>query len=74
MTNRDYVALLREAIAQSGLTSSDYSRTVLIRNDRTLRRWLTGESPIPKAVSDYLLSRSQDDLLRRGKELLEPTG
>ena len=66
--------LLREAVAQSGLCAAQYARNVLIRNDRTLRRWLAGESPIPQAVSDYLLSRSQDDLLRRGKELLEPTG
>ena len=53
-----YVSLLREAVRASGLTSSAYARRVLIREPRTCRRWLRGESPIPQAVCDYLERQS----------------
>ena len=46
--------LLRAAITASGLSTSIYARTVLIRDPRTLRRWLSGESPIPQSVMDFL--------------------
>jgi hypothetical protein len=48
--------LLREAIRQSGMSASRYARRVLIRNDRTVRRWLAGESPIPDAVRAFLVA------------------
>lgn len=58
MTDADQQALglslLQRAIAASGLSASRYAREVLIRDERTIRRWLTGESPIPQAVLDYL--------------------
>lgn len=47
-------ALLRAAIAASGLTTSGYARNVLIRDPRTVRRWLAGTSPIPAAVLAHL--------------------
>lgn len=50
----NYIALLREAVRTSGLSASAYARTLLIRDPRTVRRWLAGTSPIPKAVQDYL--------------------
>lgn len=50
------VERLRAAIQQSGLSSSEYARTVLTRDSRTVRRWLSGESPIPEAVRRYLES------------------
>ena len=50
----DYIVLLREAVRTSGLTAEKYAHTVLMRNPRSLRRWLDGSSPIPTAVRDYL--------------------
>lgn len=50
----DAVAQLRAAIDRSGLSASEYARTILTRDPRTVRRWLSGESPIPQAVCDYL--------------------
>ena len=41
--------LLRRAIAASGLSVRKFA-DVLIRDPRTLFRWLSGESPLPKAV------------------------
>lgn len=53
-TRTEQIEALRRAIAASGLSMSDYARTVLIREPRTVRRWITGDSPIPQAVLDYL--------------------
>lgn len=50
----DYVTLLREAVRASGLSAEQYAQQILIRNPRTLRRWLAGTSPIPQAVIRYL--------------------
>ena len=47
-------ALLRAAIAASGLTTSGYARNVLIRDPRTVRRWLAGQAPIPQTVRAFL--------------------
>lgn len=46
--------LLREAIAASGLSARQYAVQVLLRDERTVRRWLAGDSPIPKVVVDRL--------------------
>ena len=48
------VALLRAAIAASGLSARRYAIDVLTRDERTVRRWLSGQSPIPQAVLRYL--------------------
>jgi hypothetical protein len=48
------LARLRAAITASGLSASIYARTVLIRDPRTCRRWLAGDSPIPQSVIDFL--------------------
>lgn len=45
---------LRAAIKASGLSARQYAKTVLLREERTCRRWLSGESPIPKAVLVFL--------------------
>lgn len=47
-------ALLRDAIARSGLSARQYALTVLVRDERTVRRWLAGDSPIPAPVRAYL--------------------
>ena len=43
--------LLRAAIAASGLSVRKFA-VVLVRDPRTLFRWLSGESPLPKAVRE----------------------
>ena len=46
------IARLREAIRASGLSITEYARRVLVRDSRTLRRWLAGDRQIPQAVLD----------------------
>jgi len=48
------ISLLRAAITSSGLSASAYARDILIREPRTIRRWLAGDSPIPESVLHYL--------------------
>lgn len=43
--------LLRAAIAASGLSVRKFAG-VLVRDPRTLFRWLSGESPLPRAVRE----------------------
>lgn len=45
---------LRQAITASGLSAVLYAKQVLIRDPRTCRRWLSGESPIPQSVIEFL--------------------
>ena len=45
---------LRAAIAQTGLSNSAYAREVLVRDPRSLRRWLAGDAPIPRQVLKLL--------------------
>jgi hypothetical protein len=45
--------LLSAQIAASGLSVSEFARTVCGRDPRTVRRWLAGET-IPYSVSDWL--------------------
>ena len=48
------VKLLQKRIAESGLSSGTFASDVLIREPRTIRRWLTGDSPIPNRVREWL--------------------
>lgn len=48
------LARLRAAITASGLSATLYARQVLIRDSRTVRRWLAGDSPIPQSVIQFL--------------------
>jgi hypothetical protein len=41
-------------IAASGLSARRYAVEVLLRNERTIRRWLAGDSPIPARVVAFL--------------------
>lgn len=54
MPDTDPVALLRSAIERSGLSARQYAVTVLLRDERTVRRWLAGKSPIPDPVVTFL--------------------
>lgn len=51
MDDRD---LLARVIDASGLTRSQYAKRVLLREPRTIRRWMDGDSPIPRVVAEYL--------------------
>ncbi len=46
--------LLAAAIERSGLSARKFAELVLVRDERTIRRWLAGDSPIPKVVRDML--------------------
>jgi hypothetical protein len=48
------VALLRSVIERSGKSARQYAAEVLLRDERTVRRWLAGESPIPEPVIAFL--------------------
>lgn len=53
----DAIARLRELIDESGLSASEFARSVLIREPRTIRRWLAGDSPIPDVVIEWMALR-----------------
>jgi len=46
--------LLARVIDASGLSRRRYAERVLARDERTLRRWLSGDTPIPLVVVEYL--------------------
>jgi hypothetical protein len=50
----DPAALLRAAIDRSRLSARQYAVSVLLRDERTVRRWLAGDSPIPDVVVAFL--------------------
>lgn len=52
------LALLRELLKSSGMSASAYARDVLVRDPRTLRRWLNGDGAIPRTVIDFLTRSS----------------
>jgi hypothetical protein len=49
--NRD---LLSALITASGLSIAEFARTVLGRDERTVRRWLTGEIDVPESAAVWL--------------------
>lgn len=46
--------LLAKRIAESGLPARRFATEVLLRDERTVRRWLAGDSPIPEPVLEFL--------------------
>lgn len=54
MVGMNDAELLSAAIEQSGLSARKYAELVLVRDERTIRRWLKGDSPIPKVVREML--------------------
>lgn len=68
---------LAQAIARSGLSARHYAERVLTRDERTVRRWQSGKSPIPREVLRFLaagarMPRDPEDirLLNLARELL----
>ncbi len=53
-TSTERIDLLERRIDESGLKTGAFAREVLVREPRTVRRWLTGESPIPNRVLQWL--------------------
>ena len=50
--------LLRTAIDASGLSVRRFAREVLVRDPRTVFRWLAG-APLPRAVRDMLAASTR---------------
>ena len=48
------VRALQLAIKASGLSARRFATDILMRDERTIRRWLAGQSPIPAAVQRWL--------------------
>ena len=46
--------LLSTAIKASGLSARRFAVEVLVRDPRTLFRWLSGSNPLPQAVRAHL--------------------
>lgn len=59
MTRAEQIALLEQRISESGLSARRFAVEVTLRDERTIRRWLSGDSPIPQIVFDWLKSPSR---------------
>jgi hypothetical protein len=55
-TRAEQIALLRAAIARTGLSNRQYAERVLMRDERTVRRWISGQQAIPAVVLRQLSS------------------
>lgn len=53
--------LLAKRIEASGLSARRFAREVLLRDERTVRRWLAGDSPIPEPVMAFLRGEKETD-------------
>lgn len=60
MSTAKDVALLKRAIRKSGLKRKEYAQYVLLCTDRTLRRWISGESSIKPQVLAFLERETQE--------------
>ncbi len=71
-----HAQLLELRIAESGLSARRFATDVLHRDERTIRRWLAGDSPVPSVVLGFLENPigppwpgpSADELIRRRSE------
>lgn len=48
------ITLLRQRISESGLSARRFAREVLLREERTVHRWIAGDAPIPRLVLQWL--------------------
>lgn len=54
------IKLLQRAIELSGLSARQFATQVLIRDERTVRKWLHGDSEVPDVVRDFLIGYIHD--------------
>jgi hypothetical protein len=54
-TREEWAALLADRIDDSGLSARRFEREVLRRDERSIRRWLACDSPIPGEVQEFLM-------------------
>lgn len=66
VVRKEDIAILRTAIDRSGMSDRRFAAYVLVRNERTLRRWLAGDRAIPKAVIEFLGAYLKDVPLMYG--------
>lgn len=50
LTRAEQITLLREAIRRNGLSNRQFAERVMVRDERTIRRWLSGKQAIPETV------------------------
>jgi hypothetical protein len=55
--------MISTLLAASGLSAAEFARTVVGRDERTVRRWLAGE-PIPESVAAWLSRASVESTSR----------
>ena len=53
------IELLQRVIDASGLSLKNWAQLVAWRDQRTVRRWLDGDNPIPELVRDNLAAIDQ---------------
>lgn len=53
-SQEDQVALLLQRVDESGLSLTKFSELVLLRDARTVRRWVAKDSPIPHSVLEFV--------------------
>jgi len=66
------ILLLERAIAASGLSTRQYAQQLLTRDERTIRRWLTGETQIPRTVVEWLTAQPVKIITRRRPRGIAP--
>lgn len=49
------IKLLQRAIELSRISARQFAVRVLIRDERTIRKWLHGDSEVPDVVRDFLM-------------------
>jgi hypothetical protein len=54
MTREDYRKLLLKRIGESRLSQRQFAALVVHRDERTVRRWVSGESPVPRCIHRFL--------------------
>lgn len=52
---------LRRAIYRSGLSARMFATRVIDRDERTVRRWLAGDVPVPPRMADHLRAMAAEE-------------
>lgn len=63
---------LEAALARSGLSLRAFAERVLSRDERTVRRWRTGDSPIPEAAAEWLRVYAEGGVTVSGPWVMPP--